>query len=407
MAALEALELATYDASASPPWKLGEGAARLAAVQERLCVVSIVGRLRDGKSQLLNMLAGRSIFPVAHTVTPCTKGLLAFVSDVRPDGSRVLYLDTEGMLCTVRQDANFDARIFIICVLLSTSLMFHTKGVVGEDMLRLLQCVTEMASMIVTSESEVPEARRGDPGFERFFPHLIFVLRDFTLGLEGRSSDEYIEELLEPTDGLTEEAIRADIVRRVIRRSFPSRKCATFPVPTWTDGPMSAPHFGPDFQAQLAALRAELERNMRPKAFASGGTGDSRGLPATGASLVAYLRLILDAFNTPGRVLRVPDLWQAASEQATRQALEAAKLSYQQFVDGYAAHLPMEAPAFAALCEGPLSQRRGEAIRQLVASTACDQTMQVRGAGELLRAPIDSPPAASCRRRPSASCTRS
>lgn len=64
-----------------------------------LCVLSVVGKYRTGKSYFINkvLLEDNEAFQIGSTVNACTKGLWLYRGVLKRNGKHVLVLDTEGL----------------------------------------------------------------------------------------------------------------------------------------------------------------------------------------------------------------------------------------------------------------------------------------------------------------------
>ena len=139
---------ADADAAAAPRFEVGaEALALLASLRVPVAPVAVVGRSRTGKSFLLNRLisgggggdarGAAAGFAVGSTVEACTRGINLWSEPLMraaPDGSpyAVLWLDTEGVSST-EANAEHDARVFALAVLLSSVVIYNSVGVIDED----------------------------------------------------------------------------------------------------------------------------------------------------------------------------------------------------------------------------------------------------------------------------------
>ncbi|XP_067317275.1 guanylate-binding protein 1-like [Anolis sagrei] len=216
-----------------------EALAVLRRIRQPVVVVAIVGPYRTGKSYLMNRLAGqRKGFSLGSTVQANTKGIWMWCRPHPHCSDRTLVLlDTEGLEDTGKSNTQNDAWIFALAILLSSTLVYNSKGTIDQNALDQLHYVTELTQKIRVTSSRDPSQEDEDSSeFARYFPAFIWAVRDFTLELEidGHSVDDdgYLENALKLRKGNTEQVRRCNLPRLCIRKFFPSRKCFTFFWPT-------------------------------------------------------------------------------------------------------------------------------------------------------------------------------
>nr|XP_055059189.1 guanylate-binding protein 1-like [Misgurnus anguillicaudatus] len=153
-------------------------------------------------------------------------------------GHTLVLLDTEGLGDVKKGDSENDGWIFCLAVLLSSTLVYNSRGTIDNNALEQLQYVVELAERIkIKSQSSASEDEDGEEAsqFVCFFPQFVWSVRDFTLKLaiEGKNvtEDEYLESTLELKKGVTKKISDYNLVRECIRRYFRSRKCFVFPFP--------------------------------------------------------------------------------------------------------------------------------------------------------------------------------
>nr|XP_055059163.1 guanylate-binding protein 1-like [Misgurnus anguillicaudatus] len=217
-----------------------EGKDILDMINGPVVVVSVVGLYRTGKSYLMNRLAGQqSGFALGNTIESKTKGIWMWcVPHPSMPGHTLVLLDTEGLGDVKKGDSENDGWIFCLAVLLSSTLVYNSKGTIDNNALEQLQYVVELAERIrIKSQSSASEDEDGEEAsqFVCFFPQFVWSVRDFTLELaiEGKNvtEDEYLESALDLKKGVTKKISDYNLVRECIRRYFRSRKCFVFPFP--------------------------------------------------------------------------------------------------------------------------------------------------------------------------------
>ncbi|XP_026061118.1 guanylate-binding protein 1-like [Carassius auratus] len=211
----------------------------LDGIKEPVVVVSVVGLYRTGKSYLMNRLAGQqSGFALGSTIESKTKGIWMWcVPHPYKEGHTLVLLDTEGLGDVRKGDEKHDTWIFCLAVLLSSTLVYNSLGVIDNMALEKLHYVTELTENIrVKAEESQDEDKTAD--FMRVFPSFVWAVRDFTLeliiGNEPITSDEYLESALKLKPGCSPQTEQYNLPRRCLRHFFAVRKCFVFPRPAST-----------------------------------------------------------------------------------------------------------------------------------------------------------------------------
>ncbi|ROJ35279.1 Guanylate-binding protein 1 [Anabarilius grahami] len=209
----------------------------LSRISEPVVVVSVVGLYRTGKSYLMNRLAGQqSGFALGNTIESKTKGIWMWcVPHPYKEGHTLVLLDTEGLGDVDKGDSKNDGWIFCLAVLLSSTLVYNSRGTIDNNAVENLHYVSELAEKIKIESVEAAEEEEEDSKYVIFFPSFIWVVRDFTLELviDGKkvTEDEYLEFALQLKKGVNKKISDYNLPRQCIRTYFPSRNCFVFPSP--------------------------------------------------------------------------------------------------------------------------------------------------------------------------------
>ncbi|XP_063069927.1 guanylate-binding protein 1-like [Engraulis encrasicolus] len=207
----------------------------LQQIQQPVVVVAVVGLYRTGKSYLMNRLAGQqSGFALGSTIESKTKGIWMWcVPHPKKQGHTLVLLDTEGLGDVDKGDPKHDTQVFSLSVLLSSTLVYNSRGTIDNRAVEELQYVTELAEHIKVKSSD---DEGEDCEFVKFFPSFIWAVRDFTLErkIDGKDAteDEYLDFALQLKPGNGRKVNDYNLPRECIRKYFPSRKCFNFPFPT-------------------------------------------------------------------------------------------------------------------------------------------------------------------------------
>ncbi|PKC15476.1 GBP-domain-containing protein [Rhizophagus irregularis] len=164
----------------------------LRTINEPLAIISVVGSFRRGKSWFANVLHGRHDgFELGAKVEGCTRGIYMWsppfkLESKQSDGEiiqkRVIVLDSEG-IDDPKQDENWATKLFILCLVVSSTFIYNINGIVGKDDIGKLYLMTDLSKFI--QEPEV-----GD-----FLPRLVILLRDFTLESPESLKEYFLEKL--------------------------------------------------------------------------------------------------------------------------------------------------------------------------------------------------------------------
>ncbi|XP_027730449.1 guanylate-binding protein 1-like isoform X1 [Vombatus ursinus] len=210
----------------------------LATVTQPVVVVAIVGLYRTGKSYLMNKLAGqKSGFSLGSTVQSHTKGIWMWcVPHPKKPNHTLVLLDTEGLGDVEKGDNKNDGWIFALAVLLSSTFVYNSMGIINQQAMDQLHYVTELTKRVRAQPSPSTAEVEDSTNFINFFPDFVWTVRDFTLELKINeqpiTSDEYLEKALKLKEGTSDEVHTFNLPRQCIHQFFPKKKCFIFEPPT-------------------------------------------------------------------------------------------------------------------------------------------------------------------------------
>ncbi|XP_063061949.1 guanylate-binding protein 1-like isoform X2 [Engraulis encrasicolus] len=325
-------------------------------IQQPVVVVAVVGLYRTGKSYLMNRLAGQqSGFALGSTIESKTKGIWMWCvpHPSKPDHTLVL-LDTEGLGDVDKGDSKNDAWIFCLGVLLSSTLVYNSRGTIDNQALEKLHYVTELTNQIRT-KSEVTRDEDGeevpqDTQFVQYFPGFVWAVRDFTLDkkIDGRdvSDDEYLDHFaLQLKKGLTQKVLEYNLPRQCIRSFFPTRKCFTFPFPTSSDkmkclDSMPESQLEPDFRQVADRFCTYVFSESRTKTVQG-------GHKVTGSRLSHLVKIYLDTISS-GNVPCLENAVVAMAEIENQSAMTEGLRQYELGMQPLKAQFPTDLDKLSA-----------------------------------------------------------
>ena len=284
---------------------------------DNMGIISLVGKYRTGKSFLLNRVIlerNKNLgFGVAPTIRPCTKGIWIWsdpliINNVHNPGPFPAYLiDTEG-LGAYDEEINHDSKIFLIAVLISSLFIYNSFGAIDENQVSNLSFVLDLSKTIKIKSVQIED---NEEELAKYFPTLLWLLRDFSLKLEDKNGNvitekQYLENALRELSGLTNSIEEKNRIRNLIRAYFPERDCFVMVRPTENEEDLQNLQNLPDnkfrkeFLEQSKIFRNKVFKKTKPKRL--------NGKALTGAMLVEFVQNIIDSINA-GCIPVIEDSW--------------------------------------------------------------------------------------------------
>jgi hypothetical protein len=96
----------------------------------------------------------------------------------------------------------------------------------------MFSLVTNLSQLIFSKKTTEDEDDGQD--YKKFFPPLMFLIRDFLLSLNGEEPDTYLAKVLQEQPGRNASMRKKNDIRRAIVESFPERHLRTIPPPVST-----------------------------------------------------------------------------------------------------------------------------------------------------------------------------
>ncbi|XP_040326824.1 guanylate-binding protein 4-like isoform X1 [Herpailurus yagouaroundi] len=303
-------------------------------ISQPVVVVGIVGLYRTGKSYLMNCLAGQNHgFPLGSTVRSTTKGIWMWcVPHPSKLNHTLVLLDTEGLSNLEKEDPKNDSWIFVLTVLLSSTLIYNSMGTINSQALEQLHYMTELTQLVRAKSSSDYTGVEDSAKFVSFFPDFIWALRDFTLEMKingySVTEDEYLEDALKLLPGTNPKIQNSNMSRECIRQFFPKRKCFIFDRPT-NDKNLLA-HIENVPEDQLDSSFREQSNKFRTYVFTHTKTKTLReGIIVTGNRLETLLKAYVVAIKT-GEVPCLENVVTALAQRENSVAVQKAADHYSE-----------------------------------------------------------------------------
>ncbi|XP_038600958.1 guanylate-binding protein 1-like [Tachyglossus aculeatus] len=253
----------------------------LSGISQPVVVVTIVGPYRTGKSYLMNKLAGQKKgFSLGSTVRSHTKGIWMWCvpHSTKKDLTLVL-LDTEGLGDVEKGNPKNDTWIFVLAVLLSSTLVYNSMGTINQQAMDQLHYVSELTEHIRTRASPNLDGVDGSAEFVSFFPDFVWTVRDFTLELKldgyPITEDQYLENALQRKRETEEKTEVLHLPQSCIVKYFPTKKCFVFPQPTTRKNlpkleELQENELEPEFVEQAEHFSSYIFQNAKAKTIQGG-----------------------------------------------------------------------------------------------------------------------------------------
>ena len=303
---------------------INEEAVKILAQPEnkQIGIVSLVGKYRTGKSFLLNrvLIEKKSLkgFDVGPTIKPCTKGIWLwssplYVTNKSSSTTFPAYLiDTEG-LGAYDEEINHDSKIFLMAILISSLFIYNSFGTIDEVALNNLSLILNLSkSLKLRNNSNVLNTKESDDKeMAKYFPSLLWLLRDFALKLEDSDGNvitakQYLENALMEQKGSRASIEEKNLVRKMIKTYFIERDCFPLVRPVENENDlqnlMSLPEskIRPEFIKQSSMLRNKIYMKIKPKTF--------NGKILSGQMLVDLLDSVVNCINE-GAIPIIENSW--------------------------------------------------------------------------------------------------
>ncbi|XP_015752495.1 PREDICTED: guanylate-binding protein 6-like isoform X3 [Acropora digitifera] len=350
-----------WDAAKGRCSKTGEERSSLVIVDEALrklrtlkgpvCVVSITGPYRKGKSYILSEVFDQpAVFPLGHSLGAETMGIWMWIvpgkfQDSNGQECSIVLLDSEG-INAVGGEGSDDNQIFTLSVLLSSVLIYNSSGVPERQNLAGLEFIAKLSHRVKLRSSnegqEGVEARHDDAKFfHKTFPFFIWLLRDVTLRPPSDCKDikEYfLKRLFQDQSESNGGSVQK--VAESILCFFSGFDAFQLPPPS------SDPEVLEDMTSNKDKLTSAFLNGVEKlksllKSVLVTKQSFNDGDIVTGEGLAALVSLYVDAINSPGMIPNVQTAWETF---VTTKCLEARQASFHLYKETMTAKLSGELP---------------------------------------------------------------
>lgn len=315
---------------------------RLRTIEGPVCVVSIAGPCRKGKSYILSKAFDQGeVFPLGHELDPETMGIWMWIvpgkfKDASGQEFTVVLLDSEG-IDAVSGEGSDDHCIFTLTILLASVLIYNSAGVPTRTDLDGLDYIVQLSQRIQlhsgnqaagSATSSIEDAKL----FHKTFPFFIWLLRDVVLALPKgchNIKDYFLTRVFKTSP--SSKADKAKEVAESILSYFPGFDAFKLPPPS--SDPEVVLNLNRDevqedinksFLRGVEEFKATLTSKLAPK------HNLNEGEFVTGEALATMVTSYVTALNTPGTVPNVQKAWDVFVSTKCTQAKSEAIVAYDE-----------------------------------------------------------------------------
>ncbi|XP_015750096.1 PREDICTED: guanylate-binding protein 7-like [Acropora digitifera] len=314
-----------------------------------VCVVSIAGPYRKGKSYILSKVFDQGeVFPLGRYMEPETMGIWMWIvpekiKDTNGQDLTVVLLDSEGT-DAVRGEGSDDHCIFTLTILLASVLVFNYllyilyhfhfvaialvlrfSSIHYSFIVKLSQCIR-----IRSTDQQGTEDQEDTKFFFKTFPYFIWLLRDVFLQLPRDCSDtkEYFLKRVFKSESASQDD-NAGKVGESILNFFPGFDVFTLPLPASEPEVLlnlNREEVQHDINKSFIKGVQEFKALLFPKLSPKRSFQD--GECVTGVALASLVNIYVEALNTPGMVPSVQSAWETFIDKKCTEAKCAAVQVY-------------------------------------------------------------------------------
>lgn len=270
-------------------------------IQGKISIVCVCGPSYTGKSTLSNLLISDSGqgFGISHDFSHPTAGIWLWGVPICTKDSQILFLDCQATN-VLEKCSKADMKLYTLAVLLSSVIVFNSKGVIDEEVIKQLTLLMCFSNVIDFSLEYGNSAEEIEERMAAEIPRFVWVLRDFQIAIlddDGKClpAKEYMENLLNMPSFMGKNAKNNEQILHSFLKVFKDRDCFTLPRPAKSDSDykildnLSLQDLRTQFQEEFTKLKLSLLENCPIKTI--------NGSEVTGYQLVTVTQQIIELVN--------------------------------------------------------------------------------------------------------------
>ncbi|CAG8489811.1 1428_t:CDS:2 [Cetraspora pellucida] len=303
----------------------------LRKIEEPIAVITVVGSYRRGKSYFANTLLGRHDgFKLGSSVNGCTKGIDIWDTPFYHEGKQgislrinikiihitiyddklgVIIIDCEG-IDDPNQEVPWANKLFILCLAISSTLIYNINGIIGRDDIEKLFLMTKIVALIQP------------PNEYNFLPNLVVLLRDFQLD----SPPDFVEYFLDRLSKVNDDAAKD------ITKFFKKFQVYAVPHPGIRQEAMrnmdtiKTNQLDPIFVTKIEEVVTNIFKDLPPK-YLNAST-------MSGETFAEFLEKCVAQINDPtNTMLSIPSAYEATINYAAQKAYETCLEIYNELMN--------------------------------------------------------------------------
>ncbi|XP_067054214.1 guanylate-binding protein 7-like isoform X1 [Acropora muricata] len=310
---------------------------QLKKIKGPVCVVSIAGPYRKGKSYILSKVFDQGeVFPLGRYMDPETMGIWMWIvpekiKDTNGQELTVVLLDSEGT-DAVTSEGSDDHCIFTLTILLASVLIYNSCGVPSRNDLDGLDFIGKLSQRIRirSTDQQGTEDQEDTNFFFKTFPYFIWLLRDAFLQLPrdcSNTKEFFLKRVFKSESGSQND--NAGKVAESILHFFPGFDAFTLPVPSLEREVLfnlNREEVQHDINKSFIRGVQEFKALLFPKLSPKRSFQDRECV--TGEALASLVNIYVEALNTPGVVPSVQSAWETIIHKTCTEAKRAAVQVY-------------------------------------------------------------------------------
>lgn len=214
-----------------------EGEDFLKQIPGKIAPIGVCGPLRTGKSSLMNLLVSDtgSGFRLSHNSENKTEGIWVWGEPMKTKSNTIIFLDCEATKSVEASTAS-DTKVLALAVLLSSIILFNSRGAIDQNSIHQLALATCFSDIIDFRYEFANSPEEINQRVNKEAPKFVWVLRDINpYVIEDAENNEtfrdYMENILSMPNFMGKDKKKTSEIRDSLVNTFKERDCVGLPMP--------------------------------------------------------------------------------------------------------------------------------------------------------------------------------